>query len=187
MSGKSDNRIVERVLEAVCTQLATVIGQSIAHEPPTTERATERAAGRGQIHVSFRLAFQRGAEERFGCLLVPLPDAIALASFLLMVPHDGVAAQRENQQLDETLKDAMLEIGNFIGGAVAGVLRSEEGWECSVRTRGCQGVRPDVRPAFPYVEGSPLLIGRARASLGPFPEFELILLMPVFDTQTATA
>ena len=39
-------------------------------------------------------------------------------------------------------------------------------------------MRAGVRPAFPYREGDPLIVGRAMASLHTYPPFEMILMMP---------
>ena len=181
MSDASDKELGEQVFKAVCSQLELVIGQDVACEEVKTQRATERAVGAGQIHISFRLSFQLGGRDLFGALLVPLPDAISLAAFLLMVPNESVEAQRDAKELDETLKDAMLEIGNFVGGAVAGVVRERVPDAGAVRTRGCQGVRADIRPAFPYEEGSPLLVGRCQSAIGEFPSFEMVLMMPPLD------
>ena len=47
-----------------------------------------------------------------------------------------------------------------------------------VDSAGCQGVRPDIRPAFPYVEGQPLLVGVAESSLAGFEPFEMLLVLP---------
>ena len=47
-----------------------------------------------------------------------------------------------------------------------------------MHSEGCQGVRADVRPAFPYEEGSELIVARVGACFDPFPPFELILMLP---------
>ena len=182
-----DQQLTEQVLTAICTQLELVVGHSVASSDFCAERASARAAGREQVHISFRLGFEHDGAERFGSLLVPLPDAIALASFLLMMPPEGVEGQRESTELDDTLKDALLELGNFVSGAVGGVLREASGHEAhctAVRTRGCQGVRADVRPAFPYEEGQPLLVGRCQAQVAEFPAFEMILMVPLVAAST---
>ena len=48
----------------------------------------------------------------------------------------------------------------------------------SVTSKGCQGVRADVRPAFPYEEGAELLVVRAKTKVHDFPSFELIGMFP---------
>lgn len=187
MADETDKATAEQVFSAVCTQLELVIGYPMTWSEVSAQRVSARVAGADQVHISFRLSFQLGSEEHYGCVLVPLPEAISLASFLLMVAPENVAEQRDSKQLDETLKDAMLEIGNFLGGAVAGVVREKVADAGAVRTRGCQGVRADVRPAFPYEEGSPLLVGRCQAAIGDFPSFEMILMMPPLDGSRSAA
>ena len=72
----------------------------------------------------------------------------------------------------------MLEIGNMIGGAGNTALASLGASASSLRSEGCQGVRADVRPAFPYEEGNELIVGGVTARFEPFPPFELILILP---------
>jgi len=175
----TDPQLVGGVLKRLNADLGMILGREFGFGAPRLERATERPAGKGSIHISFKLAFrQEGGAKRHGALLVPLADAITMACFLLMIPEETVTARREETTLDTALKDAMLEIGNMIGGATNTALAELglAGW--SARSEGCQGVRADVRPAFPYTEGSELLVARVATTLEPFPSFELLLLLP---------
>jgi len=72
----------------------------------------------------------------------------------------------------------MLEVGNFIGGAADAALREAVGVKAKVRAEGCQGVRPDIRPALVYNEGDSLLVGKAKGRIHDYPEFDLILMLP---------
>ncbi|MEO6711302.1 MAG: hypothetical protein ABI054_00100, partial [Planctomycetota bacterium] len=121
----------------------------------------------------------------YGALLVPLPDAITLACFLLAVPDDAVEAKRKLTDLDQPTKDAMLEIANFIGGATDGALRMRFPHGLAVRSLGCQGLRAEQPPAFPFPAGEELIAGRAKARIGDFPVFNMILIMPVLVGETA--
>ena len=47
-----------------------------------------------------------------------------------------------------------------------------------VGSEGCQGVKPDVRPALEYIEGDELVLGRAEAQIGDFDPFEMLLMIP---------
>jgi hypothetical protein len=134
--------------------------------------------GEGSIHLSFKLLFS-GANglDAEGCVLVPLPDAISLARYLMMFPESEVAVQRDDTELDSSTKDAMLELGNFIGAAVNESLRIHVPG-ASARANSCQGVRADVRPAFVYAEGDELVVARASTRLEGFPEFEMIAMFP---------
>ena len=175
----ADEAYVSAVFRHVANDLGMILGQELSFEDERAERVSARPAGPGQVHISFKFALL-GADgaERHGALLVPLPDAIAMACFLLMIPEETVTPWRQVTTIDPALKDAMLEIGSMVGSAMGSALKELElaGW--SARTAGCQGVRADVRPAFPYAEGSDLVVGRARTQLARFAPFELILMLP---------
>jgi hypothetical protein len=111
-------------------------------------------------------------------LIVPLPDSIALASYLMMMPDDAVKSNRNMTTLDRTMKDAMVEIGNLIGGATDAVFREASGGTVSARSRGCQGIRAGQNPAFPYPAGTALICARAKAHLHSLASFEMVLQFP---------
>jgi len=163
---------------AVAEQLGALVGRSFEILSAAAGEARCRPAGEGSIHVSFRYGFERGEERLHGCVLLPLAEAISLANYLRMASDKEVRQRRTATQLDRTTKEAMLEIANFTGGALSSVVgqRAELGWE--VRTEGCQGVRPGVRPALDYEEGTELVVVRARARLHEWPEFELLAILP---------
>ncbi len=48
----------------------------------------------------------------------------------------------------------------------------------TLKFAGCQGVKADVRPAMNYGEGTALIVGEACATLSPFPEFKVIIILP---------
>lgn len=174
-----DLQLVESFYSNAVSNLSMLIDRDITVTSVTTERVTARVEGKGRIHISFKLGFKASEGMWYGCLLVPLPDAVALAGYLMMMPDEAVSVNRELEELDDPTKDAMLEVGNFIAGAVSDAARdwSSQGW--AVRPEGCQGVRADVRPAFPYEEGSTLIVGRAQVRLHTFDEFEMIAMIPL--------
>lgn len=177
-----DATLIAGVLARLAGELGTMLGQELSISTPTTERATARPAGQGQVHISFKLALAKdGGAKSHGALLVPLPEAITMACFLLMIPEESVPDRRLQTELDPALKDAMLELGNLVASAGQSALSElgAQGW--SLASEGCQGVRANVRPAFPYREGSALVVGRARATLAGFPAFELILVLPPLE------
>jgi hypothetical protein len=75
----------------------------------------------------------------------------------------------------------MLEISDMIGSATNSELIQLGLGRWAVRSAGCQGVRAGIRPAFPYVEGSALVVGRVVARFEPHPFSELILVLPTLD------
>jgi hypothetical protein len=172
-----DLQLVEGILDRIASNLTVLVDREIAVDAITAQRATTRPAGQGQVHISFRLAFVEGESVREGSLVVPLPDAITLACYLMMYPEEEVLEYRGEDAPDRAQKDALLEIGNFVASACEEVLRRND-LPVNVRSRGCQGVRADVRPAFAYREQDELVVGRAQVSLHEFPAFETILMFP---------
>jgi hypothetical protein len=174
----SDLELVSGILERTTSDLAVIIDRPFRVADTRVERAHARAVGQGLIHISFKLRFRTRTSTEFGCMLIPLPEAITLANYLMMLPDEAVAGNRDATTLDRSTKDALLELGNFIGGACDAILRSSFPDAVVTRSEGCQGVRAEVRPAFPYTEGNELLIARASARIHDFPPFELILMLP---------
>jgi len=174
--------LVRNIFERIASNLTVLLSRQMTVSGVKAESVYGRVAGTGRIHISFKLGFARGDVQGHGCLLVPLPDAICLGGYLLMLPDAIVTDARDQTTLDSDLKDAMLEIGNFVGGAIDEAIRSTAMAPVTVRSEGCQGVRADVRPCFGYEEGTELIIGRATARVHQFPEFELILMIPAFAT-----
>ncbi len=169
----------ETLFESVAVDLAMIMDTELAIDGVSVERRPERAAGEDQIHISFKFQVQDGTDVHHGCALVPLPDAISLACYLMMTPEEEIAEMRSMETLDPSLKDAMIEISNFVAGATDAVVRTWYSAEATCRSSGCQGVRADVRPAFPYEEGAQLAVGRAQAKIASFPPFEMITMLPV--------
>ncbi len=174
----SDLDLVQDLLASIASDLEQVIARKILFDDLKVERANARAVGRDRTHVSFKLAFRVHDRVLHGCVLLPLPDAIGLACLLMMVPVETVAARRELHAPDDMMKDAMLEIGNVMGASIDGVIRKRFPEGYAACSEGCQGVRANVRPAFHHEEKDELIVGRGRASLEPFPHFDLIVMLP---------
>jgi hypothetical protein len=174
-------RVVSIALR-IADDLSTIVDRTLALSNVTVEKIDARVAGKGVVHIAFKLRFERAVDALYGALLVPLPDALALAGCLTMMPDDQVALQRKATELDAGMKDAIVELGNFVAGAVDAVMRESRANIARARSAGCQGVRADVRPAFPYTEGQELVLVRATARLHEFEPFELLLMLPnVFE------
>ncbi|MFM7280779.1 MAG: hypothetical protein ACKO32_03265 [Planctomycetia bacterium] len=179
--------LLEPLLQRICADLAMIADKPFVLQKLESTRVGSRVAGARTIHISFKLGFQHRGRVLHGCLLMPLPDAIALAAYLMLVPDDAVKPKRSLTTLDSGLKDAMIEIGNFVSGAVDAALRESGMEDIRVRSESCQGVKPNVRPAFVHEEGAPLLIGKARLQLAQWPAFDAILQLPELEPATSTA
>jgi len=183
----NDQQQIDEIFQRIAGDLSMIADRELKIQKAEVQRASARTSGAKQVHISFKLGFQHAGQILHGSLLIPLPDAIALASYLMMMPDDGVKAKRNLATLDGGMKDAMLEIGNFIGGAADAALRSIGLSEIRVRSESCQGVKANVRPAFAYTDGTPLVIGRAKAQLHSWPAFEVILMLPVLEPVAAAS
>lgn len=173
-----ETELATSILARMATDLSMIVDREFVVEGTRVERRTQRPAGGALVHISFKLGFEVAGEARQGCLLVPLPDAIALAGFMMMLPDEAVAQERLRNDLDGPFKEALLEVGKFLAGACDSVLRQALPNESSTRSDGCQGVRADVRPALDYREGDTLVVARARARVHDFESCELILALP---------
>jgi hypothetical protein len=158
---------VRDILERIAADLTMLTDHPVKIQSSSAQRCTAKPAGAKRVHIAFKLSFEWRGQMLHGALLVPLAEAISLACFLLLVPDDGVKAKRALTTLDQATKDAMLEIANFIGGATDGALRHHFPQGLSVRSEGCQGLRPEQAPAFPYKPGEPLIAGRAKGRASP--------------------
>lgn len=173
-----DQELVQGLLGRVASDLGVILDRDIAIESVVSERRNARVAGAGCVHISFRLGIEIGGQSREGCLLVPLAEAVSLAGYMMMLTDEEVARERNRKDLDEPFKEALLEVGKFLAGACDTVLRRLVSEGASTRSRGCQGVRADVRPAFEYEEGDELIVARARARVHDFEPCELVLMLP---------
>lgn len=173
-----DQKVLREIFERVAADLAMIADREVVFQDVITRRQDHKAIGPELIHIAFNLGFHVEGQVLHGCLMVPLPDAIALARFLLMDDEDQVRSWRETIDLDLPTKDALLEIGNFVAGSLDGAARSQWGGAVSVSAEGCQGVRPNLAPAFAYQPGAELLVGEARVKVHTFPTRTAILMLP---------
>ncbi len=171
-------QVLEEVLQRIASDLSMIADRELVIGSVECEDLDYRPAGLGQIHISFRLGFKRSEEWFAGCLLMPLPDAICLSGCLLMLPEEEIVGMRDQTTLDGPPKEAILEVGNFLSSATDAGLKSVGIEDVKVVFDGCQGVRPDIRPAMAYDEGAVLHVARAKATLRDFPEQTYLLLLP---------
>jgi hypothetical protein len=175
---KSDVEFFSTLFHSIAADLAMIMDAEVSFGKPEVAREWTRPAGKGRVHVSFRFLVHSAGVEHHGSVLVPLPDAITLAGHLMMMGPDDLAVARQATDLDRPMKEAMLEVGNFIAGAIDAVIRTWYPPGASCRSAGCQGVRADVRPAFPYEEGAELVVGRAEAQVAKNEPYWILLQLP---------
>ncbi len=176
---KSDTQLVTAISERIASDLAMIIDHTLSVVSIDCVRAREKAVAGDGVHLAFRIDISIDGQSSHGCLLVPLPEAIAIACYLMVLPDVVVLRRRGSKQLDRFAKEAMLEISNFVGGSSDAVLRS---WlpdrEVSARSGGCQGVPSGSKPNFRFADGQELIVGRVSLTLHDFPTFEAVAMLP---------
>ena len=174
-----DKLLVRGIVERAFNDIEMLTDHELKTSAIRCERVNERVTASGCIHISFRIEFGINGASPHGCLLIPLPEAIAIACYLTMMPDDSVESHRKDTDLTRTMKDAMLEISNFIGGAADQFLR---GWEgdngFSARSAGCQGVADGAIPNLAYSKGDELILAHIETKVHEFDTFDAILIVP---------
>lgn len=176
-ASKAAFQIVREIFDRVASDLSMLADRDIDVGNITYEERTDRPAGAGTVHIAYRFGVMTGGDEvQHGAMLIPLEESIALAGYLMMASDSQVAAMRESGEVDHAVKEAILEVGNFVAAASDSAMRSV-GARCErVVFEGCQGVRADVRPALQYEEGDTLGVGRAQVTVaGTGAELALII------------
>ena len=170
---------VAEIFERVASDLAMLADCAVEVGDVKVEDRTDRPAGADQVHISYRFGLEmKGGAREHGALLVPLPESIALAASLMMSPPEQVQSLRDRGEVDRSIKETMLEIGNFVVGAADAALHDVGVPVERVAFEGCQGVRADVRPRLDYEEGAPLVIGRTTFAVAGADPVEVILVLP---------
>lgn len=175
---QSDVGFFSTLFQSIAADLAMIMDAEVSFGQPRVDRETERRAGADQVHISFRFLVHHDGKDHHGSALVPLADAITLAGHLMMMGPEDLEEARQATDLDRTMKEAMLEVGNFIAGAIDAVIRTWYPAGATCRSVGCQGVRADVRPAFPYEEGDPIVVGATEAKVASNPPYTIIVQLP---------
>ena len=172
-----EHELARCILARMATDLSMLLDRELELTDLVLETVTRRPVGKGRVHISFKLGIERGDDEEQGCLLMPLPEAVALAGYLMMKGDEEVRSERAREALDGPYKEALLELGKILASSCHSVLGQALPGN-STRSAGCQGVRANVRPTLDYREGDRLLVARVRARLAQFEPCEVILVLP---------
>lgn len=177
-STSEDQELIQSIFDQISADLGMIIDRRVDVTECRAERLDYRVAGEGSIHISFRLGIRIDGVSRQGCFLLPLAEAVSIAGHLMMMPDEQIVEYRGRVTLDASMKEAMLEVGNFIAGACDAVLRSSLPEGALIRSEGCQGAGAGVRPALECEEGEDLIIGHATGRIDEFPRFALMVMLP---------
>ena len=142
---------------------------TVEHDLPGADDSTR---------IAFRMGFRTSRGVRAGFFQLPLRDALVLAGSLLMQPTSQLQAARGKIAPDEGDKEAIMEVGNLIGGAFDAVLGKRFEDEAHAIFAGCQGVAAGDPAWIPNYDGEPLAIRRQSVAFRSFEPFELLLAIP---------
>ena len=95
-----------------------------------------------------------------------------------MMSEHQIDEVRVRKVPDRATKDAMVELGSFVAGAIEDELTDITGTPVRVTAIGCQGVREGIRPALEYSDGDELWIIRAHCSIGDWDAADWVLMLP---------
>ncbi len=170
---------VNEIFDRVASDLAMLSDRDFEILSVDYEERTDRPVGAGGIHVSFCFGIvDQAGEVQHGALILPLPESISLAAYLMMQPDTVVADLRTRTEIDSAIREALLEVGSFVAAAGESALRAVGSQAQSVMFEGCQGVQADVRPALQYEEGGPLSVGRAQVKIAGQEAVEMVVMVP---------
>jgi len=95
-----EHELARCILARMATDLSMILDRELELSDLVLETVTRRPAGKGRVHISFKLGIERGEDEEQGCLLMPLPEAVSLAGYLMMKEDDEVRRDRARDVLD---------------------------------------------------------------------------------------
>lgn len=180
---ESDRAVSQHVFGKITEDLSMLLDRPLALSELEVERSPHKIPAPKSVHIAFRLGVTVDGVLRHGSLLVPLAEAISMACYLMMMADDVVAARRKDRDMERATKDALVEVGNLIGGSIDCALRETFPKRTSTRSEGCQGLKAGFAPAFPHAADEELVLVRASLALHEYPAFDAWLMLPAIPTE----
>lgn len=177
-AGPAHSAQVRDIFARIAADLTTLTDRPFVIEGADVRHSPHKIAGADAVHIAFKLGFSIRGQQGHGALLMPLTEAISIVGTMWGISADRLAELRLRNDLDAGAKDAMLELAGFVGGAVDGALRVHLPEGVSVRSEGCQGLRPGHAPSFGQAACDAWIAAWAPARFADFPSFRLALLLP---------
>jgi hypothetical protein len=159
--------------------LSMLCDREIQVDSVTFEEREDLPASQEGVYISFRFAFDNDGAEEHGTLLIPLAESISLGGNLMMAGAAQIAELQERGEVEGPLREAILEVGAFVAGALQSAVEVLGMIRVRVEFEGCQGVQPNVPPMLKYEEGAPLIVGRAALRMGADAPVQMVLVLPV--------
>ena len=186
-STQPDSDWTSRALVRVAEDWAMMIDHEVSIENVQVERESSAPACEGSVHIAFQFGLthaELGPRYR-GALLVPLPDALTMAAYLMMTPENQIAGARAAQAPDSATKDSLMELSSILASALDGVVQDSFEGTWSVTSLGCQGVREGAVPRVSTADDLEWTVARAQGTLADFDAFPMQLVLPVLASPVA--
>jgi len=180
-------RLAEECVHKIAGDLSMLAERSLVVLSIAVEKHGRRPVAARRVHVSFKFGIEHAQAVRHGCVLVPLPDALALAGCLMMLGDDEVALQRVRPAPDAALRDALVDVDALMARSIELALASVGLSRMRTGPESCQGVRADARPALDHAEGDELVVATGLVQLHVWPPFELTVVLPALSPAAAAA
>lgn len=177
--GKADTtELLDLLIDEAAASLSLLSDFELGERVTDDAIENDRPGTGESIRIAFRLGFKTRRGVRVGFFQMPLEDALVLAGSLLMLPTEELKSAPGKGEPDEGDKDAIMEVGNLIGGAFDSVLRKRFDDGTNAIFAGCQGVEAGHAAWVPHYEGEALAVRRQTVSFRSFEPFELLLAIP---------
>lgn len=178
ISTTEKNLGVGEVFRRIGGDLSMLCDREIEISEITFEERRDRPSSHEGVNISFRFALVMGGGVEHGALMIPLAESISLGGNLMMAGPAQIAELQERGEVDGPLREAILEVGAFVAGAIQSAAEALGLPEARVEFEGCQGVPPAVPPRLDYEEGARLLVGRASLRMGDAAPVQAVLVLP---------
>lgn len=170
--------ILDMLVDETAGSLSLLSDFSVLGMTQDDEIVQDRPGEDESVRIAIRFGFKTPRGARVGFMQFPLADALVLGGELLMMPHDMIRDAMESDAPDEGQKEAIMEVGNLLGGAFDSLLAKRLSDQTLVRFLGCQGVPAGRAPWVPGYTGENIAVRRHSVSFGDFTPFDLLIAIP---------
>lgn len=153
-TGKELKRLFAMLTSSIGETLGSLVGREISVRPGDAEvgAADGFVARLPRTFAVARGALDKGFAGKHLLTLFEVPDAVAMAGFLMMTPEDVIAQRRTKGTLEGEDAEAFGELGNVLYSGFGNVLREQVG-NIDVRMHDQGIVKPGVDANGMFADG----------------------------------
>lgn len=172
-------QLLDLVMDETANSLSPFTEFSLGDMTVDDQIEEERPGAADDVRIAMRFGYRTSRGVRMGFVQVPLDGALLLGGALLMRPTSELAAERDAEAPGTGHRTALMEVGELIGKALDGALKSRHEPGAAVRFFGCQGVAAGEAAWVSGYEGQPFAVRRQNVSLSGLDPFEMLVAVPV--------